>query len=99
MRKQHNVKSTPSFTRAFVELELGLPLTVAMAYVNGHIIEQVNVVHAWTRSSILSDMDASLALMDIIKAEHDAVVPVLHKMRREPCFSFSLPEPSEFSIS
>lgn len=40
MRKQHNVKSTPSFTRAFVELELFSAVNAPLAWVDGREVER-----------------------------------------------------------
>lgn len=43
MRKQHNVKSTPSFTRAFVELELGLAVNTPLAWADGKEVDRYSV--------------------------------------------------------
>lgn len=82
MRKQHNIKSTPSFTRAFVELELGLPLSIPMAYVDGHEVAKVEVAHAWARGTMLSDIDSALEFIEAVRYEHGGAVPVIHRMAR-----------------
>ena len=82
MRKQHNIKSTPSFTRAFVELELFDEVTAPMAYVDGNLCSQVEVAHAWARGTMLSDIDAALEFISAVRLEHGGAVPVIHRMAR-----------------